>query len=94
MTAPAPVQVPTDKEHLKADLPWVVIVWDDPVNLMDYVVFVFRDVFSLDVGKATQLMLLVHNEGKAVVFSGMREPAELAVYRLHRYGLWATMEQG
>lgn len=68
-------------------------MWDDPVNLMDYVVYVFQDVFGFGVDKATKLMLAVHNEGKAVVFSGMREPAELAVYRLHRYGLWATMDK-
>lgn len=89
----APVHSPDIEERATSDLPWVVIVWDDPVNLMDYVVFVFQDVFGFGVDKATKLMLAVHNEGKAVVFSGMREPAELAVYRLHRYGLWATMEQ-
>lgn len=89
----APVHSPDIKERTTPDLPWVVIVWDDPVNLMDFVVYVFQDVFGFGVDKATKLMLAVHNEGKAVVFSGMREPAELAVYRLHRYGLWATMEQ-
>lgn len=94
MTAPAPTQAPVVRDHAEPDLPWVVIVWDDPVNLMDYVVYVFQDVLGFDVDKATKLMLQVHNEGKAVVFIGMREPAELAVYRLHRYGLWATMEQG
>jgi ATP-dependent Clp protease adaptor protein ClpS len=94
MTAPAPTREPVVEEHIEPDLPWVVIVWDDPVNLMDYVVYVFRDVFGFDLATATKLMLQVHNEGKAAVFSGMREPAELAVYRLHRYGLWATMEQG
>lgn len=94
MTAPAPTREQVVEEHIEPDLPWVVIVWDDPVNLMDYVVYVFRDVFGFDLAKATKLMLQVHNEGKAVVFAGMREPAELAVYRLHRYGLWATMEQG
>ncbi|KAA3639392.1 MAG: ATP-dependent Clp protease adapter ClpS [Armatimonadetes bacterium] len=89
----APTHSPDIEERTTPDLPWVVIVWDDPVNLMDYVVYVFQDVFGFGVDKATKLMLAVHNEGKAVVFSGMREPAELAVYRLHRYGLWATMEQ-
>lgn len=94
MTAPAPTREPVVDDRTEADLPWVVIVWDDPVNLMDYVVYVFQDVFGFDAAKATTLMLQVHNEGKAVVFIGMREPAEMAVYRLHRYGLWATMEQG
>ncbi|MCZ7534034.1 MAG: ATP-dependent Clp protease adapter ClpS [Acidimicrobiia bacterium] len=91
MTAPA--HSADIEEKTTSDLPWNVIVWDDPVNLMDYVVYVFQDVFGFGVDKATKLMLAVHNEGKAVVFSGMREPAELAVYRLHRYGLWATMDK-
>lgn len=92
-TAPAEVATPESTEQGVSDAPWTVIVWDDPVNLMDYVVFVFQDVFGFGVEKATRLMFAVHNEGKAVVFSGLREPAELAVYRLHRYGLWATMEK-
>ena len=93
MTSPTRVSDPRTLDKDSPALPWVVIVWDDPVNLMDYVVYVFQDVFGFDVDKATKLMLAVHNEGKAVVFTGLREPAELAVYRLHRYGLWATMEQ-
>ena len=93
MTSPTHVSDPRTLDEDSPDLPWVVIVWDDPVNLMDYVVYVFQDVFGFGVDKATKLMLAVHNEGKAVVFTGLREPAELAVYRLHRYGLWATMEQ-
>lgn len=91
MTAPA--HSPDTTEKGVPDSPWIVIVWDDPVNLMEFVVYVFQDVFGFGVEEATRLMLAVHNEGRAVVFSGMREPAELAVYRLHRYGLWATMEQ-
>ncbi len=75
------------------DFPWVVIVWDDPVNLMDYVVFVFQELFGFSERKARRLMLQVHNEGKAVVFNGTRDEAELNVQRLHAYGLWATMEQ-
>lgn len=92
-TSPVEVVAPDSSDLERPDLPWNVIVWDDPVNLMDYVVYVFQDVFGFGVDKATRLMLMVHNEGKAVVFSGLREPAELCVYRLHRYGLWATMEQ-
>ncbi len=92
-TTPAPVTTPRPVDEDSPSLPWIVIVWDDPVNLMDYVVYVFQDVFGFSVEKATQLMLAVHNEGKAVVFAGLREPAEFNVYRLHRYGLWATMEQ-
>jgi len=93
MTTTTPVVEPDVTERSDPDLPWVVIVWDDPVNLMDFVVYVFQQVFTFDLEKATSLMLSVHNEGKAVVFTGMREPAELAVYRLHNYGLWATMER-
>ncbi len=82
------VDVASDTEHA-----WVVVVWDDPVNLMDYVVFVFRELFGFSKRKATRLMLQVHNEGRAAVFSGPREEAELHVQRLHAYGLWATMER-
>lgn len=82
------VTVASDTEHA-----WVVVVWDDPVNLMDYVVFVFRELFGFSKRKATKLMLQVHNEGRAAVFSGPREEAELHVQRLHAYGLWATMER-
>lgn len=92
-TSTAPTVTPHVDDLETPDRPWVVIVWDDPVNLMDYVVHVLRDVFGFDTAKATRLMLAVHNEGKAVVFAGMREPAELAVYQLHRYGLWATMDK-
>jgi len=73
--------------------PWIVIVWNDPVNLMDYVVLVFQKVFGYSRAKATRLMLQVHNEGKAVVSSGTREKAEHDVSRLHAHGLWATMRQ-
>ncbi len=73
--------------------PWKVIVWDDPVNTMSYVVYVFRTLFGYSDEKATRLMLRVHNEGKAVVSSGARERAEHDVYRLHQHGLWATMER-
>lgn len=75
------------------DRAWLVIVWDDPINLMNYVVYVFMKLFGQTRDKATQLMLQVHNEGKAVVSSGTREKAELDVFRLHEHGLWATMQQ-
>ena len=71
----------------------MTIVWDDPVNLMTYVTLVFRRLFGYSEEKATQLMLQVHNEGKAVVASGTREKAEYDVSRLHEHGLWATMRQ-
>ena len=73
--------------------PWNVIVWNDPVNLMTYVVLVFRKLFGYSEATATKLMLQVHNEGRAIVASEPREQAEIAVYRLHHHGLWATLEQ-
>jgi len=73
--------------------PWNVIVWDDPVNLMSYVVFVLRRVFGYAEPKARKLMLEVHHLGKAVVASEPRERAEMYVQQLHGYGLHATMEK-
>lgn len=73
------------------DRPWITIVWDDPVNLMSYVTYVFITLFSYSKERATQLMLQVHNEGRAVVSSGRREEMERDVARLHEYGLWATL---
>jgi ATP-dependent Clp protease adaptor protein ClpS len=73
---------------------WVTIVWDDPVNLMDYVTHVFATYFGYQEPKATDLMLQVHNNGKAVVSSGTREQMETDVDAMHGYGLWATLEMG
>ena len=79
-------------ELLDTDKPWLVIVWNDPINLMSFVTFVFQKLFGYSKEKATSLMLDVHHKGRAVVSSGTRTRAELDVYRLHEYGLWATME--
>ncbi len=76
-----------------AQRPWVTIVWDDPVNLMNYVTYILQKLFGYDEPKATKLMLQVHNEGKAVVSSGTRESMEVDVTKLHAAGLWATMQQ-
>jgi ATP-dependent Clp protease adaptor protein ClpS len=76
------------------DRPWVTIVWDDPVNLMDYVTYVFMELFSYSRERATELMMKVHTEGKAVVSEGTREEMEHDVARLHEYGLWATLQHG
>ncbi len=76
-----------------ADRPWIVLVWNDPINLMSYVTMVFQKVFGYSLEKATSLMLDVHQKGRAVVSSGTREKAEIDVYRLHEHGLWATMQQ-
>jgi ATP-dependent Clp protease adaptor protein ClpS len=73
--------------------PWVTIVWDDPVNLMNYVTYIFQKLFGYSEPKATELMLQVHNEGKAIVSSGARETMEVDVTKLHAAGLWATMQQ-
>lgn len=73
--------------------PWITLVWDDPVNLMTYVTHVFMVLFDYSRERATQLMLEVHNEGRAVVSSGSREEMERDVERLHSYGLWATLQQ-
>jgi ATP-dependent Clp protease adaptor protein ClpS len=94
-TAEAPVRVeqPADDDERHEDAPWIVIVWNDPINLMSYVTLVFRKVFGYSTARATKLMLQVHNDGKAVVSSGTREKAEHDVARLHAHGLWATMRQ-
>jgi len=81
------------EESVATDQPWLVIVWNDPINLMSFVTFVFQKLFGYSKEKATKLMMDVHLKGRAVVASGTRERAELDVYRLHEHGLWATMEQ-
>src|SRR5439155_21741050 len=73
--------------------PWVTIVWNDPVNLMNYVTFVLQELFGYDEAKATELMLQVHHEGKAIVSSGPRERMEHDTSRLHAYGLWASYQR-
>lgn len=92
-TAPVEVDRPTGDEANEPARVWVVIVWNDPINLMSYVTFVFQKLFGYSLEKATKLMLDVHHKGKAVVSSGAREKAEHDVARLHAHGLWATMQQ-
>ena len=77
-----------------SDKPWVTIVWDDPVNLMTYVTYVFMELFGYSKERATELMLKVHNDGKAVVSTGSREEMEHDVARLLEFGLWATLQRG
>jgi ATP-dependent Clp protease adaptor protein ClpS len=91
--APVEVREPSEDDVPNYDAPWIVIVWNDPINLMSYVTFVFRKLFGYSEAEATRLMLQVHNDGKAVVSSGTREKAELDVSRLHAHGLWATIGQ-
>ena len=92
--SPAPVEVdePVGDTDVDIDRPWIVLVWNDPINLMSYVVFVFQKLFGYTREKATELMLDVHHKGRAVVSNGPREKAELDVFRLHEHGLWATMQ--
>ena len=83
----------TTDEQVEPDRPWLVIVWNDPINLMSYVTWVLQKLFNYPRAKATKLMLQVHNEGRAVVASGSREKAELDCFRLHAHGLWATISK-
>jgi ATP-dependent Clp protease adaptor protein ClpS len=74
------------------DSPWQTVVWNDPVNLMSYVTYVFQKLFGYSRDKATKLMLDVHHKGRAIVSSGSKEKVEGDVARLHAAGLWATMQ--
>ena len=91
-TAPVRVDRPVGEEVHEPELPWIVIVWNDPINLMSYVTYVFQKLFGYSKQKATSLMMDVHEKGRAVVASGTREKCELDVFRLHEHGLWATMQ--
>lgn len=77
----------------QVESPWVTIVWNDPVNLMSYVTYVFMTYFKYPRAKAEALMLDVHQQGRAVVSSGTREAMEIDVTAMHRYGLWATVQK-
>ena len=86
------VDIATD-EVVDLQVPWVVIVWNEPINLMSYVSFVLQKLFGYPKAKADSLMMDVHEKGRAVVSNGPREKAEIDVFRLHEHGLWATMQQ-
>jgi len=92
--SPAPIEVdePVGDTDVEIDRPWIVLVWNDPINLMSYVSFVFQKLFGYPREKADRLMMQVHEEGRAVVANGPRETCELHVFRLHEHGLWATMQ--
>jgi len=92
-TAPDRIDQPEVDESFEIDLGWQVVVWNDPVNLMSYVVFVFRRLFGHSLEEATSLMLAVHHEGRAIVSHGPLEKAEADCHRLHHHGLWATLER-
>jgi len=91
--APVEIQEPSSEDVPLDERPWVVIVWNDPINLMSYVTLVLQQLFGYSRTRATRLMPQVHQEGKAAVSTGTREKAELDVSRLHAHGLWATMQQ-
>lgn len=93
VAAPERTEDITSGEATEAERPWLVIVWNDPINLMSYVTWVFQKLFGYSYEKATKLMLDVHHKGRAVVSSGSREKAELDCFRLHAHGLWATMSR-
>lgn len=78
----------------RGEVPWITIVWDDPVNLMTYVTFVLMELFGFSKEKATEIMMKIHTEGKAVVSTGSREEMERDVARVHEFGLWATLQRG
>ncbi len=94
-TLAAPTRQIDTAEDTDVDLsrPWITLVWNDPVNLMTYVVFVLQQLFGYSKEKATSLMLDVHHKGRAVVSTGSREQMENDVARLHAAGLWATLQQ-
>lgn len=81
------------QERVALGDPWVTIVWNDPVNLMSYVTYVFQTYFGYPREKAERLMLQVHHEGRSVVSTGPRERMETDVQAMHSYGLWATLEK-
>ena len=87
----APIEVV--KQSAQTDRPWVTLVWNDPINLMTYVTYVFQSYFGYDEMKAQSLMLDVHHKGRAVVSSGSREEMERDVAAMHSYGLWATTQR-
>jgi len=95
--APSTIDAPTIEKETDAeealDIPWQVVVHNDPVNLMSYVTMVFQRVFGYPRDKAEKHMLEVHHIGRSILWSGMREPGELYVQQLHGYLLLATLEK-
>ncbi|WP_016696686.1 ATP-dependent Clp protease adapter ClpS [Actinoalloteichus spitiensis] len=84
---------PLGREVGSEDRPWMTVVWNDPVNLMSYVTYVFQKLFGYSRDHATKLMLDVHQKGRAVVSSGGKDKVEADVAKLHAAGLWATMQR-
>jgi ATP-dependent Clp protease adaptor protein ClpS len=93
VSAPMPVETELPDDAVLLDRPWSTVVWNDPVNLMSYVTYVFETYFRYPRKKAEKLMLEVHNDGRSTVSTGSREEMERDVQAMHEYGLWATMEK-
>jgi ATP-dependent Clp protease adaptor protein ClpS len=87
------VNLPETVDEVDVDRPWVTVVWNDPVNLMTYVTWVFQKLFGYSKSKARALMMQVHTEGRAAVSHGSREQMERDVARLQAAGLWATLQR-
>jgi ATP-dependent Clp protease adaptor protein ClpS len=92
-TSPVELDAPLTEDVTQLASPWVTLVWNDPVNLMSYVTFVFREYFGYAKAKAEKLMLEVHHDGRSVVSTGTREEMERDVQAMHEYGLWATLQR-
>ena len=91
--APAELSHIDIEQDMSPDRPWITLVWNDPVNLMSYVTYVFQTYFGYSLEKAEQLMLDVHQKGKAVVSTGPREKMERDTEAMQGYGLWATLQK-
>ena len=91
--APVQEEITSSDSLVEADIPWITLVWNDPVNLMSYVTFVFQSYFGYDRAKAETLMMDVHTKGRAVVSHGSREKMEIDTEALQGYGLWATFQK-
>ena len=91
--APVQEEITSSDSLVEADVPWITLVWNDPVNLMSYVTYVFQTYFGYDRAKAERLMMDVHVKGRAVVSNGPRESMERDAEALQGYGLWATFEK-
>jgi len=93
VSTPMPVETEEPEQAVVVDRPWSTVVWNDPVNLMSYVTYVFQTYFGYPKKKAEKLMLEVHEDGRSTVSHGSREEMERDVQAMHEYGLWATMEK-
>nr|WP_268236460.1 ATP-dependent Clp protease adapter ClpS [Marmoricola endophyticus] len=92
-TSPAQLDEPRLDETAQVARPWVTVVWNDPINLMSYVSYVFQSYFGYSKAKSEKLMMQVHEEGRSAVSTGSREEMERDVQAMHEYGLWATMRK-